>query len=231
MNGKHKKGYRWPRIGEKRRSRQPFLIDSMSEAVRLEIQKRRAAGDTWQEVSEASKQFAGRVLPISMLHRWYAVRVEQVNREVMEIDRQSRKFAALFKDFKDLPEATINALASQAFNVMNRRGADGFEAALSNLGVVLAKMMSAKAAADRVRLERERLDLEHKRFEELKKRADKATIEAAVRLGKSGDRSLTIDEINRLRERTFGLPPIRKATPEELSRSLDEIYGIGGSEA
>jgi hypothetical protein len=67
-----------------------------------------------------------------------------------------------------LPESTINALASQAFNVMNKQGRVGFESSLTNLGVVLSKMMSAKAAADRVKLEKERLELERKRFDELK---------------------------------------------------------------
>jgi hypothetical protein len=89
MSGKQKRrsGYHWPRVGEKRRSRQPFIIDSMPEQVRVEIQKRRAAGDTWQEISEASATFAGRTLPVSMLHRWYAVRVEQVQREISEMDK------------------------------------------------------------------------------------------------------------------------------------------------
>ena len=67
-----------------------------------------------------------------------------------------------------MPESTINALASQAFNVMNKQGRVGFESSLTNLGVVLSKMMSAKAAADRVKLEKERLELERKRFDELK---------------------------------------------------------------
>ena len=110
---------------------------------------------------------------------------------------------------------------------MNREGRDGFGAALTNLGTVLSKMMAAKAAADRVKLEKERLEADRQRLDELKKKADRATMEAAAKL-KPG-RSLTIDEINRIRERTFGLPPIKKMSPEELGKKIDQVYGIDRS--
>jgi hypothetical protein len=86
--------------------------------------------------------------------------------------------------------------------------------------------MSAKAAEDRIKLEKERLELERKRFDELKLKADRVTLEAAAKSNNRG-RNLTIEEINRIRMRVFGLPPLkRELSGVELGNKLDEIYGI-----
>src|SRR5712691_10458429 len=100
--GEHRPGYRPPRTGEKRKLRKVLRIDKLSETVRAEIQKRRAQGETWDEIAEAIK------LPASTLKRWYDIRVEQVQAEVHRQAEMSRAFAAGFKEFKDLPEATVN---------------------------------------------------------------------------------------------------------------------------
>jgi hypothetical protein len=57
---------------------------------------------------------------------------------------------------------------------------------------------------------------------------DAATRDASKR---AGGRGFNIDEINRIREQTFGLPPIDPATrakrdPEVLDRVFREIYGL-----
>ena len=210
MAAKHKPEYGWPRTGQKRRTRQPFLIDTLPEEVRGEIQRRRAAGQTWPEISAASEKFAGRVLSISVLQRWYDVRVEQVQREVLAQAERARTLAAAFtgKSFKDLPEATMNALAAQVFQVMESKGGADFEESLGSLGLVLAKMIAAQSASKRAEIEGQKIELARKKFEELKSKADKVTNEAAAKIGKG--RKLTIEDINRLRERTFGLPPVQR---------------------
>lgn len=202
--GEHKPEYRAPRTGEKRKVRQPFDIDKLSEEVRKEIQKRRAEGQTLQEISDASPRFAGQVLSVKKLHTWLDVRFEQV------MERSERMEALLrSKHFENLPETAKNALASSVFSIVDALGPAEQQAALGNLGFVLSKMIAAQAAAARVKLEREKVDLARRKFDELKSRADKATNEAAAKVGKG--RQVTIDDINRIRERTFGLPPIQRA--------------------
>ena len=200
MKGEHKPGYRAPRTGEKRKTRQSLRIDKLPEETRADIQKRRAAGETWDEISDATG------LPRTTLQRWYDLRVEQVNAEVMAQAARAREFAAGFKEFKNLPEATANALASQAFDVMEKQGKEGFEKSLANLGLVISRLITAQANSERVKLMREKVTLDRQKFEQAKSSAEKATNEAAAKIGKG--RTLTIDDINRLRERTFGLPPI-----------------------
>ena len=77
MKGEHKPGYRRPRTGEKRSVRQPLRIDGLSQEVRDEILKARAAGKTWEETAELASKTAGESLAMSVVHRWYDLRVEQ----------------------------------------------------------------------------------------------------------------------------------------------------------
>jgi hypothetical protein len=160
MKGEHKAGYKRPRTGEKRRTRQPFEIDKLSQETRDAILRARADGATWEETAERASKVAGRPLASSVVHRWYDVRVEQVQKEVMAQAERARGIAGMFagKGFKDLPEATINALSSQVFTLMESKGGAEFEASLANLALVLSKLMAAQARTKQVDLARERLD-------------------------------------------------------------------------
>lgn len=111
MKGQHKPGYKKPRTGDKRSTRQPFKIDSLPLEVRDEIQKLRANGQTWQEISEATG------LSASTLRDWYDVRIEQVQAEVLAQAEHSRTLAASFagKGFEKLPESVQAALSSAIF--------------------------------------------------------------------------------------------------------------------
>ena len=71
--------------------------------------------------------------------------------------------------------------------------------------------LSLKLTRDkRTEIAKERVELDRKKLEEFIRKADKSTNEAAKKIGKGG--KLTIDDINRLRERTFGLPPVKRST-------------------
>jgi hypothetical protein len=201
MKGEHKPGYKRPRTGEKRRTRQPFEIDKLSQETRDEILKARADGATWEETAERASKVAGRPLASSVVHRWYDVRVEQVQKEVMAQAERARGIAGMFagKGFKDLPAAAVNALSAQVFTLMESKGGAEFEASLANLAIVLSKLMGAQARTKLV-------DLAEKKFLELKSKADKATSEAAAKIGKGG--KLTREDINNLRERALGLPRV-----------------------
>src|SRR5882757_422080 len=115
MRGEHKKGYKRPKTGEQRETRQPLRIDKLSEEVREEILNARAAGKTWEETAECASKKAGESLAASVVHRWYDLRVEQVQREVLAQSERARALASAFagKEFKDLPEAAMNALSSE----------------------------------------------------------------------------------------------------------------------
>jgi hypothetical protein len=213
MKGEHKPGYRAPRTGEKRKVRQPLKIDKLSQAVRDAILKARADGATWEETAElATKANAGGLmLPPSQVHRWYDLRVEQVHREVLAQAERAQVVAAAFvgKTFEDLPESAVNALGSEVFAITGAETPAEREKGLSNLVFLLSGMIKAQAAKKRVELESEKIELAKKKFDELKEKADKATHDAAKKLGNG--RGLTIDDINRIRERTFGLPPVQRS--------------------
>jgi len=211
MKGEHKPGYRRPRTGEERRWHQPLRIDGLSQEVRDAILAARAAGKTWEETAELASKKAGESLAMSVVHRWYDLRVAQVQKEVMEQAERSRAIAAAFtgKEFKDLPEAALNALTSEVFAVMEAGKAADREKALGNLVFVMSKLITAQAKQKQVELEREKIELAKKKFEELRSKAEKATNEAAVKLGKG--KGLTLADINNIRQRTFGLPPIERS--------------------
>lgn len=211
MKGEHKPGYRAPRTGEKRKTRQPLKIDALPQKVRDGILKARANGATWEETAAFASVENGASLAVSVVHRWYDLRVAQVQREVMEQAERARVLAAAFAatGFKDLPEAAVNALSSQVFAITEAGTPAAREKGLSNLVFLLSGMIKAQAAQKRVELEREKIELAKKRFDELREKADKATNDAAKKLGNG--RGLTIDDINRIRERTFGLPPVQRS--------------------
>jgi hypothetical protein len=203
MKGEHKPGYARPRTGEKRVTRQPLRIDKFPQVVRDEILGARAAGKTWEETAECASHVAHESLAVSVVHRWYDLRVEQVKREVMAQAERAREIAAAFagKGFKDLPEAAVNALSSQVFTLMESKGGAALESSLINLALVISKLITAQAKQKQV-------ELAEVKFRELKLNAEKATNDAAKKLGKG--KQITLEDINRLRERTFGLPPVER---------------------
>jgi len=217
--GQHKPGYRRPRTGERRQHRKPLTVDRMPQEVRDAIQEARAAGRTWEETTEAAAAAArklGAPAPSEgAVHRWYDLRVAQVQREVMAQAESARTLAAAFasKGFAELPESALNALASEIFSAMEAEGPAGRQKALLSFGVVLSKLIAAQAADKRAELEGRKLKLAEKKFEDVKSKAEKATSEAANKIGKG--KRVTLADINRIRER-FGLPP---ADPGAAARS------------
>ena len=75
--GEHRLGYKRPGTGEKRKVRQPLLINKLSIKTRERIKELRAEGKTWQEISDLSPKFSPQRLALSTLHRWFDLAVEQ----------------------------------------------------------------------------------------------------------------------------------------------------------
>jgi hypothetical protein len=197
-----------PKTGEVRRTRQPFRLDKLPQKARDAILKARAEGLTWDETAERASAAAGAPIGHSSCHRWYDVRVEQVQREVLAQSERARELAAAFrgKGFKDLPESAVNALSAEVFAVVEASSGAQRGAALGGLVLVLSKLIAAQARQRAVELEEEKVKLAKDKFEEVRARAEKATSDAAKKL--AGGRQLTVDDINRIRRNALGLPPI-----------------------
>jgi hypothetical protein len=158
MKGTHRPGYRPPRTGEKRKTRQPIRIDALPEEVRAEIQKRRAAGETWDEIAEATK------LPPTTLKRWYDLRVDQVNAEVAAQAARARELAAAFagRSFEKLPEAVQSALSSAIFSLAERQDEASramFIKSMNDMAWLLARNRQLDQEERRLEIESKKLDL------------------------------------------------------------------------
>jgi hypothetical protein len=197
MQGQHKPGYRRPRTGEKRRTRQPLRIDSFPEEVRKKVQELRAAGETWEEISEASRKFAGEHLAVSTLHRWYDLRVAQAHAETMKEYERARALAASFagKSFEKLPQAVQSGLSSAIFSLAESQDEASRGKFIKSMGD-LAWLLARNRQLDQ---EDKRLGLEAKKLE--------AVVAKVQGLRKDVEK--------------------KKLSSEELARKLDEIYDLG----
>lgn len=215
-----------PKTGDKREVQQPLKVDALPLEVRDTIRDLRAQqGYTWAEIEEKSREFVpwdtlpartlemfpGRRIPHSTLHRWYDLRVAQVQQEVMAQAERARQLAAVFagRSFEDLPEAVQNALRDQIFALMEASDARSRAAAvkaLTEFGWLLQQTRKNNIAEEKVKAEQRRVKVLEQQWEQKKKALDKATNDAASKLEKG--KSVTKDDINRIRERILGLPAV-----------------------
>lgn len=214
-----------PKTGEARRWRQPLKIDRLPSDVHEQIQKLKAAGHTWAEIEEMSpafvswdkldkevvKLFPGHRLPHTNLHRWYDLRVQQVREETLRRAESSRQVAAAFagRSFKELPDAVRNLLGDMVFTFTEKSGAEPEEKlfkAATELGWLLQRFRANDIREKKVAIDKRKIELAERELELKKKAVEKVTDEAAAKIGKGKD--VTLDDINKIRERTFGLPPI-----------------------
>jgi hypothetical protein len=218
-----------PKTGEKRKTRQPLKIDRLpvevhDEIVRLHLQD----GRPFEEIEELSKKFVvwdklpRQVLelfpdlriPKTNLHRWFDLRVSQVMERNEEERRFAQEIAADFKQsgFEDLDESVVNAIAKEVF-VMARSAKEGdkqaFRKDLLNLGFLLAEVKKNTIRERKVKVDEERLGQIERELQMKQQRFDQVTNEAAKKLGKG--KPVTLADINVIRERAFGLPPIASA--------------------
>jgi len=204
-----------PKTGQRRKTRQSFAIDKLPSAWRDRIIEARAKWMTWEQIEQETAAwkwdelsdeqralFAERRIPHSTLHRWYDVQVQQKLEEIATERLASLAIATKLGagGYEKLDQSVKNALADVVFSyAKDSRDPDLFRKALNEMGWLLARNRQLDIAKMKVDVEKQKVD-------ELIARTEKATNEAARKIGKGG--SLTLDDINRLRERTFGLPPI-----------------------
>jgi hypothetical protein len=224
------------KTGQKPQVRQPLKLDKVPQILLDRVMQERAAGRTWMEIEELSprfeewgkveqgnkdeyllafKLFPGGRIPHTTLQRWYDLRVEQVKHEVLANQVRAREIAALFagKEMKDLPETVRAALSDQIFGMMQSTDEKHRTQAISsllNLGVLLNEQRKVQLKERQVETENRRVQLLEKDFAIRKRKFDEETDKAARKAQRG--KAITTDDINRIRERTFGLPPVAGST-------------------
>jgi len=220
-SGKHREGYEKPRTGERRKQRKPLKLDRYPQEVRDEILRARAQGCTWLEVAEHALRAAAKTSglagtePVSapdqktleawaeLCRRWYDLRVEQVQQEVMQEAEVARQIAAAFagKPIENLPEATRNALATLVFSLLESKDEATKKRAIADLKdisliIQRTKMLDIQQA--QVETKNRELEL---RIEEMTRKAQKVTkqIERAAD-GKPADLKALAAEVRKIYE-------------------------------
>lgn len=224
-----------PKTGEKRDVHQPLKIDLLPEDARQAILRLRDQGYTWPEIEERSakpysaewakntegfinwesfplkllEQFPKMRLPKTSLHRWFDLRIAQVRSQVLAEGEKARQWAAALAT-KNLPEANaavVNAMRDQVFALMQHVGPGDqakFLDGLNVLGLTMSRLQRVELQAKRVDVDARRIKLLEDREQRAKDALDQVTKEAA----KKGTGQFSIEDMNLLRERTFGLPPL-----------------------
>lgn len=225
-----------PKTGEQRKVHQPLKIDLLPQSARNAIEMLYDRGHTWMEIEDLSSRpfnvkwdsegggfidweklelkvlegFPERRLPKSSLHRWFDLRVGQMRKKVLAESAQAREFAAAFagETLFDANSAVINALRDQVFNLIQSAGVGDkakFADGLKDLTLAMTRMQRIELQTKRVDVDARKLKL----FEEREARARNAVDETTKAAAKKGTGQFSLEDINLLRERTFGLPPIQ----------------------
>jgi hypothetical protein len=230
---------RQPRTGEKRKRRQPLSVDKLGQTVHDAIfYLRNRLGLTWIEIEERSARpysekwkdddggfidwssvdlkvlelFPNLRVPHSNLHRWYDIRVEQVRAQVLTESEGARAFAAAFAraDLSDANSAVVNALRDQVFDLIQSAGQGDkaiFIKGLQNLTLAMTRMQRVELQAKRVEVDERKL-AQIEQDAELKRRKFEREMNAAEKKITRGE-ALTSEDIDRIRERVFGIGPKR----------------------
>ena len=225
-----------PKTGEERRTHQPLKIDLLPQAARDAIELLYDRGRTWVEIAEQSakpysakwqedsggfidwesldlsvlERFPEMRLPKSSIHRWFDLRVAQARKKVLAESAQAREFAAAFagRDLDGANSAVINALRDQVFSLIQSAGLGDkakFADGLKDLTLAMSRMQRVELQARRVEVD-ERKVTQLEKDAELKRKRFTKEMDAAEKKITRGE-ALTADDINRIRERVFGIGP------------------------
>jgi hypothetical protein len=217
----------------------PLKIDLLPQSARDAIKLLYDQGATWKEIEDRSalafsekwqtdgagfinwetldlkvlEHFPALRLPKSTLHRWFDLKVSQARKQVLAESEKAREWAAAFAG-KDLPNANaavINALRDQVFGLMedvSKADKSAFLAALGDLTLAMTRMQRVELQARRVGVDEKKVEALLARERIAQKKLEAETDRAVSKLKKG---ELTVADINRLRERVFGLPPVGAA--------------------
>lgn len=224
-----------PKTGEKRLVNRMLKIDRLPVEVRDAILWLRNAGKTWPEIEERSQLaysekwqsgggfvnwdtlptpvlelFPDLKLPQTSLQRWFDLRVRQVASEVMARSAQARELAQAFTKsvVNGDDSAVLNAARDQLMSLLAEDASPKARINATKGLIALAEMLQEKRLNDikerKVATDERRMKLLEDREKQARERVDQATQQAA----RKGTGQFSIEDINLLRERTFGLPPL-----------------------
>jgi hypothetical protein len=227
-----------PKTGEPRKTHLPLKIDRLPQSVRDAIAALYDRGQTWIEIEQQSAKpyskdwakdgggfidwvevdsdtldlFPGLRLPKSSLQRWFDLRVKQVRSQVLAESAKARAFAETFagKNLAEQNAAVMNAMRDVVFNLMQKVGPQDqakFLDGLNQLSLTMSRLQRVDLQAKRVEVDQRKIALLEEREAKARQQLDQATQQAA----RKGAGQFSLDDINLLRERTFGLPPIQAA--------------------
>lgn len=170
----------------------------------------------WEALpTHALELFPGLSLPHSNLHRWHDLRIRQVMDETMARSAQARELAQAFAKSvvaKD-DEAVLNAARDQFMSVLaedaSPKGRIAAAKGLIALSVVMNDARGNSIKRDKVDIDRRRIKLLEDREAKLRAKFEAETKKAAEQVA---DGRFGIEDVNRIRERVFGLPPISVET-------------------
>lgn len=162
---------------------------------------------TWEGLAEVANRVFALQLSAMAYHRDYDIYVEQKRSEARKLHEARVQVAEFFaaRGIKNLQESVLNALAGEFHAAAEAESEEERKAARLNFGLVLAKFIDAAAKDKRAEVERDKLKLAQKKFEQLKSKAEKELNAAEAKLGKG--KQLTLEDINKLRRNVFGLGP------------------------
>jgi hypothetical protein len=228
---------RHPKSNDPRKTNQPFYVDRLPSEVREAIAYLYTkAGLTWDQLEERSaakfdpnwmssgggfvnwgdlplstlELFPELKIPKSNMHRWFKVRISQAGEATKERAEYARQLAASFvgASVKGDKDAVLNAARDIFFGIITEDGSLPARAAAGKALLALAKEQQ-KARTNDIR---ERLvSVEERRVKQLEAEAEarrrKMDAETEKLSKKASKGEITPADIDRLRERVFGLPP------------------------
>lgn len=224
------------KTGDKRAVNRTLHIDRLPPSIHEEILRlKNQSGKTWEEIEALSAEqfkkdgkggfikweslptdvlelFPNLRLPHSSLHRWYDLRVGQVTREAIARTAFAREIAGTFSKalVGKQDEAVINAATAQLMALLAEDASPGARAGATRGLIALAEVMQSVRANTikerKVAVDERKLKALEAREELSRRKLEQETENAAKKLGKGGE--VTLEDLNRLRERTFGLPPV-----------------------
>ena len=219
-----------PATGDARKTHHPLKIDRLPVLVQAAICDLYRGGFTWMEIEQLSKQpiaergfvewdkldtevlelFPGRYIPHSNLHRFYDLRIAQVKKSVMERSSQAREVAEAFANsvVEGGSEAVVNAARDTIMTVLAEDNSAGGRSKAARALVGLAEVMQTARAND---IKERKVAVEERKLtavlDEIA-RKQRVMDEETARMSKKATKGqIGPEDIDRLRERVFGLPP------------------------
>lgn len=223
-----------PKTGERRETNQPLKIDKLPPSVHDAILVlRNQRGKTWQEIEDLSAEpvGAGKLgfvewdklptlvlqlfpdlrLPHSSLHRWFDLRVAQVRKDVLVRSEQARTIAESFakSNLVNGDDAVINAARDTLMGVLSEDGTEGGRLnatkGLIKLGELMQKARTNIIRDRKVGTEERRIKLLEQDAEQRRSKFEREMNAAEKKVTKG--EALTVADINKIRERVFGIGP------------------------